>query len=155
MRTFAASCLFALATSSALAITPAMPGYGSADAPRDIDPLRLGQLFCEGRVREDMQPLERYFAPKLALLLDEIAASHLAMAVPWQSYIHRPSTCTVEVLNGFDDTIGVLVRISYTAPEEQWSDVINLERTPDSWLINNVFYEQGGNLRFRLFDALD
>lgn len=33
--------------------------------------------------------------------------------------------------------------------------VINLERTPDSWLINNVFYDGGGNLRFRLFEALN
>lgn len=107
------------------------------------------------RVHQDMRPLERFFAPKLVRLLDAVAASNLGMAVPGQSYTHRPSGCMVEVLNGFDDTIGVLVRISYTAPEKQWSDVINLERTPDSWLINNVFYEQGGNLRFRLFEALD
>jgi hypothetical protein len=155
MRTFAASCLFALVTIPALATTPSMPGYGALDAPRDIDPIRLGQLFCESRVREDMQPLERFFAPKLAGLLDELEASHLAMAVPWQSFIHRPSSCTVEILNGFDDTIGVLVQISYQAPQARWSDVINLERTPDTWLINNVFYEGGGNLRFRLFEALD
>jgi len=150
MRLLALGCLFILAASPAGAV-----GYGRADALRDIDPVQLGQLFCESRMHQDMRQLERFFAPKLVRLLDEVAASQPGMAVPWQSYAYQPSVCAVEVLNGFDDTIGVLVRISYTAPAKQWSDVINLERTPDSWLINNVFYEQGGNLRFRLFEALD
>ena len=33
---------------------------------------------------------------------------------------------------------------------QRWADTLNLERTPDSWLLNNVFYQGGGNLRFRL-----
>ena len=106
-------------------------------------------------MHQDMRPVERFFAPKLVRLLADTDESRLAAGVPWQSSSHQPSSCTVEVLNGFDDTIGVLVEISYQAPERQWSDVINLERTPDSWLINNVFYEGGGNLRFRLFEATD
>jgi hypothetical protein len=150
MRIVALVSLIALAASPALAV-----GYGRADAPRDIEPVELGRLFCESRVQQDMRPLERYFAPKLASLLAGIEPSHLATAVPWQSTEYRPSSCTVEILNGFDDTIGVLVRISYQAPQARWSDVINLERTPHSWLINNVFYEGGGNLRFRLFEAPD
>jgi hypothetical protein len=149
MRLLALVCLFALTTN------PALAGYGRADAPRDIAPIELGQLFCESRLSQDMRPLKRFFAPKLARLLAETEQSRPAAGVPWQSAAHRPSSCTVEILNGFDDTIGVLVQISYRASEAQWSDVINLERTPDSWLINNVFYQDGGNLRFRLFEALN
>lgn len=150
MRLLTLVLLFTLATSPAGAV-----GYGRADSPRDISPIELGQLFCESRVHQDMRPLGRFFAPKLVRLLADTDESRLATGVPWQSSTHRPSSCTVEILNGFDDTIGVLVEISYQAPERQWSDVINLERTPDSWLINNVFYEGGGNLRFRLFEATD
>ena len=152
MRMTAASCLFLLLTvAPTFAAPPGIPGYGTADAPRDIDPLQLGRLFCEARIRGDMQPLERYFAPKLA----ELLAQHQATPVPWQGRAERPSACTEEIVNGIDDTIGVLVGITYTGPQARWSDVLNLERTPDSWRINNVFYEGGGNLRFRLFELLD
>lgn len=150
MRMLASVCLFILTTVPAGAV-----GYGRADDPRDIEPIELGRLFCESRVRGDMQPLERFFAPKLANLLAEIESSRLAAGIPWQGSEYPPSSCTVEILNGFDDTIGVLVQISYQASQARWSDVINLERTPDSWLINNVFYDGGGNLRFRLFEALN
>lgn len=117
MRMLASVCLFILTTVPAGAV-----GYGRADDPRDIEPIELGQLFCESRVRGDMRPLERFFAPKLANLLAEIEPSRLATGVPWQSSEYRPSSCTVEILNGFDDTIGVLVQISYQAPQARWSD---------------------------------
>ena len=126
-------------------------GYGRIDSPRDTDPLTLAGRFCDARIHGDMSPLERHFAPKLARLLDE-AVAH-ASAIPWQARPYRPTACTLEILNGQDDTIGVLVRITYTSPQGSWSDIINMERTPDSWLINNVFYEGGGNLRFRLFET--
>lgn len=129
-------------------------GYGSIDAQRDVDPQTLGQMFCEARITGDMAPLEPYYAPKLVHLIEETERAHLAAATPWQSYIYHPTACSVEIVNGYDDTIGVLVAITYEAPELTWSDTINLDRTPDSWQINNVFYEGGGNLRFRLFEAL-
>lgn len=135
-----------------LAASPALAGYGRADAPRDIHPLALGQLFCEARIAGDMRPLERFFAPKLQRLLMAADGSAAAAAIPWQTHGSRPTGCTAEILNGFDDTIGVLVAVSYDAPDGRWTDVLNLERTPDSWLLNNVFYEDGGNLRFRLFE---
>lgn len=132
-----------------LAATPALADYGRADAPRDIHPLELGELFCAARIAGDMSPLERYFAPKLQRLL---ATVDDAASVPWQGRDTRPTGCTVEILNGFDDTIGVLVAVSYVADGTRWTDTLNLERTPDSWWLNNVFYEGGGNLRFRLFE---
>lgn len=132
-----------------LAATPALADYGRADAPRDIHPLELGELFCAARIAGDMAPLERYFAPKLERVL---RAADDPAAVPWQGRDARPTGCTVEVVNGFDDTIGVLVAVSYVAGAAAWTDVLNLERTPDSWWLNNVFYEGGGNLRFRLVE---
>lgn len=132
-----------------LAATPALADYGRADAPRDIHPLELGELFCAARIAGDMAPLERYFAPKLERVL---AAADDPAAVPWQGRDARPSGCSAEIVNGFDDTIGVLVAVSYVAADANWTDVLNLERTPDSWWLNNVFYEGGGNLRFRLFE---
>ena len=147
---------FILAATAAFAASPPMgAGYGAIDAPRDVDPVTLAEEFCAARIAQsDMDALSPYFAPKLTRLLDAHERSHLAAAVPWQGYIYRPTGCTVEVLNGAPNTIGVLVKVTYTAPELVWSDTLNIERTPDSWLINNVFYEQGGNLRFRLVDWL-
>jgi hypothetical protein len=154
MRNALALCFTLLATSALAATTPPLgAGYGAIDAPRDIDPLTLAQHFCDARVTGDMSRVTPYFAPKLVRLLDEHAGSE-ANGVPWQSYADRPTGCSLEVVNNADDTIGVLVRITYTSADRTWSDTLNLERTPDSWMINNVFYEQGGNLRFRLFAGL-
>ncbi len=148
--------VLSLITLPALAAMPPLGnGYGAIDAPRDIDPLTLAQRFCDARIAQsDMGALAPYFAPKLTRLLAEHARAHAASAIPWQSHEDRPMNCSLEVVNGFDDTIGVLVKLTYTANGTTWSDTLNLERTPDSWLINNVFYDGGGNLRFRLVDSL-
>lgn len=145
---------FVILATPALAETPPLgAGYGAIDAERDTDPVTLAETFCAARIGGDMAPLARYFAPKLARLLDQ--HSTMPAAVPWQSYTDRPDECAIEVLNGFDDTVGVLVKITYSAPGgRSWSDTLNLERTPDSWMINNVFYQDGGNLRFKLFERL-
>jgi hypothetical protein len=150
-----AALLLTTATATLAATPPLGNGYGAIDAKRDVDPVKLAQMFCDARVhRSGMEALAPYFAPKLARLLDEHAHSHLAAAVPWQGYIYDPTGCSLEVLNNAPDTIGVLVKVTYTSPERTWSDTLNFERTPDSWLLNNVFYEDGGNLRFTLFDWL-
>ena len=122
-------------------------GYGWIGASRDISPETLGQMFCSARVSGDMTPLQKFYAPKLQALLAELPAS---AAVPWQGVADHPQACTVRILNGFNDTVGVLVEVTYAGGSSHWADTLNLERTPDSWLLNNVFYQGGGNLRFRL-----
>ena len=124
-------------------------GYGWIGAQRDVSPETLGQMFCTARISGDMTPLAKYFAPKLTTLLAEIPPS---ASVPWQTFTDRPKSCGVSIVNGYDDTVGVIVELSYTADARHWADRLNLERTPDSWLLNNVFYQGGGNLRFRLVD---
>ncbi|MEO7223324.1 MAG: hypothetical protein ABIY37_12700 [Devosia sp.] len=150
MRPLLALALFAaLAGSATAASLPMANGYGAIDAPRNTDPVTLAQLFCAARISGDMAPLQEFFAPKLTKLLAETPAA----AIPWQSYPDHPQSCAVTVLNGFDDTVGVIVEVAYTAAARTWADQLNLERTPDSWLLNNVFYDGGGNLRFRLVNA--
>jgi hypothetical protein len=125
----------------------ATPGYGAIDAPRDTDPMALARLFCVARIEGDMRPLEPFFAPKLQALVAGAAD------VPWQARPDRPDTCTPQLLNNAPDTIGVLVQLTYGAGSQTWTDTLNFERTPDSWWLNNVFYDGGGNLRFRLFET--
>jgi hypothetical protein len=129
-----------------LVLTGAGAGYGDIDAPRDTDPLTLGNQFCAARISGDMSALEPYYAPKLQHLLAGAAGP-----VPWQSRDLHPDSCSAEVLYGQDNIVGVLVRIDYAAGGEHWADVLNFQRTPKSWLLNNVLYETGGNLRFRMF----
>lgn len=138
--------LLALAAPAAAASLPMANGYGAIDAPRDTDPLSLGQLFCDARIAGDMSALERFYAPKLERLLAAVSPE----SVDWQTYPDHPQSCAVSIVNGYDDTIGVIVGIAYVAAGRSWVDQLNLERTPDSWRLNNVFYESGGNLRFRL-----
>ena len=150
MRHLAFVCLLALAAPAAAAPLEMANGYGAIDAPRDTDPMTLGKLFCASRINGDMTALTPFFATKLRTLLAETPA---AAAVPWQTFPDHPKSCDVTILNGFANTIGVLVEVSYVADTRKWSDTLNLERTPDSWRLNNVFYEGGGNLRFRLLEA--
>jgi hypothetical protein len=119
-----------------LVLTGARAGYGLIDTPRDTDPLRLAKAFCTARISGDMSPLAPYFAPKLRQVLEAAGDQ----PIPWQSRDIRPENCSV------------LVRLTYQAGTERWADTLNFERTPTSWLLNNVFYEPGGNLRFRLFE---
>ncbi|RYG79598.1 MAG: hypothetical protein EON59_15895 [Alphaproteobacteria bacterium] len=113
-------------------------------------PLTLLTLTGAARVGDgDMSALERWYAPKLQNLLK--AAD--GVPIPWQSHDVKPERCDAEVLYGQPRIIGVLVRLSYAAGAEQWTDILNFQRTPTSWLLNNVLYESGGNLRFRLFEG--
>jgi hypothetical protein len=147
MRALATLAFLALAAPVAAASLPMANGYGAIDAPRDTDPLTLAQLFCQARIAGDMSGLEKFFAPKLVQLLAETPPD----TVDWQTFPDHPLACEPKVVNGFDDTIGVIVEVAYTADGRTWADQLNLERTPDSWLLNNVFYDGGGNLRSRLF----
>ena len=147
MRMLVPLAFLVLATPAAAVSLPMANGYGALDAPRDTDPLTLGQLFCNARIAGDMSPLEKFYAPKLTKLLQG------ASVVQWQTYPDAPQSCAVSIVNGFDDTVGVIVQVAYTAAAHKWVDQLNLERTPDSWRLNNVFYDGGGNLRFRLVNA--
>lgn len=149
MRVLAAIAFLVLTGPATAASVPLGNGYGAIDAPRNTDPLTLARLFCTARMAGDMSALRGFFAPKLDRLLAETPPNEVA----WQTFPDRPKGCEAKVLNGFDDTVGVLVEIAYTADARKWSDTLNLERTPDSWLLNNVFYQDGGNLRFRLFSG--
>ena len=149
MRRLVPLAFLVLAAPAAAASLPMANGYGAIDAPRDTDPLTLGQLFCDARIAGDMSALEKFYAPKLVRLLGETVPHQ----VDWQAYPDHPQSCAVSVVNGFDDTVGVIVDVAYTSSMREWTDQLNLERTPDSWRLNNVFYDGGGNLRFRLVNA--
>jgi hypothetical protein len=148
MRTVLIALFLAAALPAAAGSISPGTGYGSRDAPRDIDSVGLGHAFCAARLLNDMSRVEHWFAPKLQRLLARAKGK-----VPWQSVDTRPTGCDVAVINGASDTIGVLLVVNYSAGDRHWSDTLNLQRTPDSWWIDNVFYEGGGNLRFRLFMA--
>jgi hypothetical protein len=144
--------LAALAAPALAAPLEMANGYGAIDAPRDISPEQLGHLFCAARLAGDMTPLTPFLDDKLTNLVREAAAT--ATPVAWQSHPDRPDACTISIVNGIDDTIGVLVAVAYSGDSQHWTDTLNLVRTPDSWRLNNVFYDGGGNLRFRLMGAL-
>lgn len=140
--------VLALTSSAATAaVLPGAPKFGATDAPRDTDPVRLALDFCTARVTGDMQSLAFHIAPALEAVLAGVPAA----SVPWGTWPDPPDTCRLEVLNGFDSAPGVLVQLTYVTGDRVWSDTLSFERTPHTWLLNNVFYGSGGNLRFRLF----
>jgi hypothetical protein len=156
-----------------LSALPAAARYdaGSRDTPRHPDPIELGQIFCQARVTGDMTLLDGHLAGVLSESISDAeqklaafraqypnATHKFSNGLPWQTYPDRPSRCAVEIVNGIDKAPVVLVKLSYFvpgSPDAKWSDTIQMDRTPDSWLIDNVFYANGGNMRFRLFEAFN
>ncbi len=128
MRAIAALAFFAFTGPAIAASLPMANGYGALDAPRDIDPLTLARRFCDARIAGDMSPLEKFFAPKLSRLLAQTPSAKVA----WQTFPDHPASCEAKILNGFDDTVGVLVELTYFADARHWADTLNLERTPDA-----------------------
>ena len=151
--------------------SPASARYdaGNADTPRHPDPVELANIFCNATITGDMSLIDPHVAP---VLQDSIAAVDvraqsfrerhpgvpvpLADGLPWQTFKDRPTRCAVEFVNGIEKAPIILVKLSYFVDGEskaKWADTIQLDRTPDHWLIDNVFYANGGNMRFRLLEA--
>lgn len=118
---------------------------GSPDTPRHPDPLALGAMFCAGVVSGDMSAL----LPHLAPILARAVSGH--GDVPWTGLAEPPLACAPSIVNGIDRAPVVLVALTYSlAGGGTVTETIQLDRTARAWLIDNVFYATGGNLRFRL-----
>lgn len=102
--------------------------------------------------RRKLPAQEVSHAPARPPRLVRLLAGTPADKVDWQAFPDHPQSCALSIVNGYDDTVGVIVEVAYRATGRSWRDQLNLERTPDSWLLNNVFYQGGGNLRFRLVE---
>ena len=142
--------LFVLASALLLSL-PALAAspYGDPNTPRDPDARRLGEMVCAARIDGDMRPLLPFMDPAFRKVSTIAIGDYL-----WQSHpAEQPTSCTIDIVNGFDRTREVLVRITYRSKDSVWADIVNLLRTPDSWKITNVFYETGGNLKFRMFEG--
>jgi hypothetical protein len=157
----------------ALLATPALARYdaGRPETERHPDPLELGELFCKARVADDMSLLGGHLAPILIASIDDAQAKAEALlkrspmlptplhkGLPWQTRAERPTSCTVELVNGIAQAPVVMVKLNFFVAGDsaaKWADTIQLERTPTSWLIDNVFYANGGNMRFKLAEAFN
>jgi len=125
---------------------------GNADSPRTPTPLQVAERFCAAAISGEWTRLRPPMAP--ALLSSIVKALRHAgedVAIPWSSLSGRPSTCDASFVNGIENAPIVLVAVTYWLPDgSQRVDQVQMDRTPDSWVVDNVLYEGGGNLRFRL-----
>jgi hypothetical protein len=144
---------------------------GNPDAPRHPDPIELGNLFCNARIAGDMSLVDAHVAPVLKQSIAAVAdlaerfrqrfpdkPVPLAEGLPWQTFPDQPARCAIEIVNGIDKAPIILVKLSYFVDgdaQPKWADTIQLDRTPDHWLIDNVFYAHGGNMRFKLLEAFN
>jgi len=144
---------------------------GSADTPRHPNPVELGSLFCNARITGDMSMVDAYVAPVLKQSIAAVADRAerfrqrfpdkrvpLTEGLPWQTLPDQPARCAIEIVNGIENAPIILVKLSYFVDgdaQPRWADTIQLDRTPDRWLIDNVFYAHGGNMRFKLLEAFN
>jgi hypothetical protein len=139
-----------------------------------LSPAQIGEIFCLGRLGNDMAPVEAILTPALSVAIAEAEARNDAIqqehpdekpplgdGIPWQSYPDYAAHCAAEVVTR--STQESRVAISYGFPEypdADFTDMLVLKLVEpsgpgatDLWRIDNVIYATEGNLQDLLVDA--
>jgi hypothetical protein len=163
-RIFAVACL-------ALAIT-ATPASAQM---RTLSPEDVGGIFCISRLGNDMAPVQGLLTPGLAQAIADAEQKDAEWAalnpgekpplgdgIPWQSWQDYAPECTVGLA---DATQGeAFLDITYTFPDSPGLSLtdrlhlIEVDRPTYStgvWRIDNVIYQDGGDLRSVLTAVFD
>jgi hypothetical protein len=143
----------------------ALPAPAFAEAT--ISAAQIGQIFCIGRLANEMAPVRALLTPGLAATIakaeaanDAIQKQHpgekppLGDGIPWQGFQDYAPECNVVGLTGGADTPQVVIAYTYPdQPKANWVDGVQLKFIDGKLRIDNVEYGNKGNLRQALVDA--
>jgi len=134
--------------------------------PARLSPEQIGEIFCLGRLGNDMAAVDGLLTPALrdAIVAAEarnaqIAASApdekppLGDGIPWQSWPDYADSCIARAGTADAQTATVSIDYGFTAdPEAGFTDTLHLNLAEDSmqvsrWRIDNVGYATKGDLR--------
>jgi hypothetical protein len=135
-----------------------------------MTPAQVGQIFCIGRLGNDMAPVLAILTPELTAAIADAEAKDAAFeaanpgdkpplgdGIPWQTAPDYAASCTVgDVLFMMDEAD---VKIAYgfpDYPDANFTDTLHLRLVEEPtiaarvWRIDNVGYAEDGDLRTTL-----
>jgi hypothetical protein len=132
-----------------------------------MTPVQLGQIFCAGRLANEMTPVRALLTPDLGKVIAaaeaknaEIQKQHpdekppLGDGIPWQGAADHPPQCNPVGLTGTYDTPEVVLSYSFPdQPASDWTDNLMLKFIDGKVRIDDIKYGNGGFLRKALEDA--
>jgi hypothetical protein len=152
----------------------AAPAFADDDAgPIKLGPLQIGQLFCIGRLGNDMTPVEAILTPSLQQAIAAADKRNVAWAkkhpgdepplgdgLPWQSTPDYAAICTASHPTASAAQAGVSIDYAYPdVPGSAFSDVLKLRLVNDphlddtAWRIDDITLSDGRTMRGELLAA--
>jgi hypothetical protein len=134
---------------------------------KGLSPQQIGQIFCLGRLANDMAPVLALSTPVLATAIAHAQARSdvieraapdekppLGDGIPWQSYPDYADQCSVGETTSSATMTGITIHYAFPeAPEADFTDTLVLAPVPvDTGMqpflrIDDVVYATGGTLR--------
>ena len=155
-----------------LALLVALPA-SAQDGPVALTPDQIGQIFCLGRIGNDMAPVEGLLTEDLRLAIAAAWAANdawmdanpsdekppLGDGIPWQSWPDYAPDCSVASMSYEMDEARVWIEYGFPgAPDAGFTDTLQLRLVPGGfgwtvWRIDNIRFGTGGDLRSALIGA--
>ena len=109
----------------------------------------LGEIFCIGRLTNDMAPVLAVLTPDLSALV--VKAGGDPAALPWQSDADYANTCDFVGASGTADVPQAFIAYGFRdANKAGYADTLVLKLVDERLRIDDVRYARGGSLRARL-----
>jgi hypothetical protein len=151
----------------------AAPAFADDAGPIKLSPLQIGQVFCIGRLGNDMTPVEAILTPSLQQAIAAADKRNAAWAkkhpgdepplgdgLPWQSTPDYAETCTASHPTASPAQAGVSIDYAYPdVPDSAFSDVLKLQLIKDrhlddtAWRIDDITLSDGRTMRGELLAA--
>lgn len=154
-----------------LAPLAAVPVLGQ-EGPTILTPAQIGQIFCLGRIGNDMAPVEGLLTPDLGDVIAQAWARNDAWAaanpgdkpplgdgIPWQAWQDYAPRCTARSASYEMDEARVWLDYVFPeTPRAEFTDTLHLKLIPgpdgwNVWRIDNVSFASGSDLRAALAAA--
>ncbi|MDR3472525.1 MAG: hypothetical protein P4M09_12670 [Devosia sp.] len=127
---------------------------------------QLGEIFCIGRLANEMAPLETLLTADLARRIADaearnaaFVAAHpgkrapLADGVPWQGKPAYARECQMVGMSGTAEVPLAVIAYGYADPAQNFSDRLELNFVDGNLRLDNIDYGRGGDLKSTLAAA--
>ena len=109
----------------------------------------LGEIFCIGRLTNDMAPVLAILTPDLAALVAKAGGDPAAL--PWQSGGDYANTCDFVGASGTADTPQAFIAYGFReADKPGYADTLILKLVDERLRIDDITFAKGGSLRAKL-----
>lgn len=113
---------------------------------------QIGEIYCAGRLSEDMAPVLAILTPELSqLLAGSLSSSDGTTPIPWQSSPDYANTCQAVGASGTFERPEVIIAFGYRDPTKAgYADSLVLKFVDGRLRIDDIRYTTSSTFRQRL-----